>query len=171
MLLGILSDTHNQVLRTRIAVSLLRDSGAEAIIHCGDLAIPEIVAACSVLPFYFVFGNWDADNVPALRTAAEETGATCLGWGDSVVLDGKRVGVVHGHMRTDLHRAMESKPHYLLSGHSHIPSDHYEGETRRINPGALYRAEAYTVALLDLATGGVEFMTLPREAESPSVNI
>ena len=66
MLLGILSDTHDQVATTRKAVELLRAEGAVALIHCGDLAGPEIVAICSVLPLWFVFGNWDADKVPAL---------------------------------------------------------------------------------------------------------
>ena len=161
MLLGILSDTHDQLARTRRAVSLLRESGAEVLIHCGDLAIPEIVAACAVLPTYFVLGNWDADNVPALRKAAAENGAVCLGWGDTVVLDGKRIGVVHGHMRIDVRRVLATRPDYLLSGHSHIPSDQYEGDVRRINPGALHEADQFTVALLDLANDSVQFLTVP----------
>jgi putative phosphoesterase len=161
MLLGILSDTHDQLVRTRLAVSLLRESGAEVLIHCGDLAKPEIVAACAVLPTYFVLGNWDADNVPALRKAAEESGAVCLGWGDTIILDGKRIGVVHGHMRIDVRRVMATKPHYLLSGHSHIAIDHYDGDVRRINPGALYDADQFTVAVLDLENDSVQFLSVP----------
>ncbi len=60
MRLGILSDTHNELARTRMAVQLLCDEGAEALVHCGDLSSPPIVAACAVLPFWFVFGNHDA---------------------------------------------------------------------------------------------------------------
>jgi putative phosphoesterase len=74
MRLGILSDTHDELARTRMAVQLLRDEGAEAMIHCGDLATPPIVTACAVLPCWFVFGNHDADNVPALRQAAADSG-------------------------------------------------------------------------------------------------
>ena len=43
MLLGILSDTHNQVDRTRQALNLLRAEGAEALIHAGDLNSEPIV--------------------------------------------------------------------------------------------------------------------------------
>ncbi len=107
---------------------------------------------------YFVLGNWDADNVPALRKAAEENGAICLGWGDTVVLDGKRIGVTHGHMRIDVRRVIATKPDYLLSGHSHIPSDQRDGNIHRINPGALHEADQFTVALLDLATDNVQFL-------------
>lgn len=68
MLIGIVSDTHNHLERTVVAVELLRSEGAEALIHCGDLTGPEVVALCGKIPAYFVFGNND-DNLPALRKA------------------------------------------------------------------------------------------------------
>jgi putative phosphoesterase len=157
MRIGILSDTHDRLDRTRYAVELLRTSGAEVLIHCGDITGPEVVAACAVLPCYFTFGNNDADNVPALRSAIAEAGAVCLGWGDEVTLAGKRVAVTHGHMHADVRRLLAAAPDYLLSGHSHFASDRRDGPTRRINPGALYRAGEYTVALLDLASDRVTF--------------
>ena len=43
MLIGILSDTHDQVVRTRRAVSILTHAGAAALVHCGDLTTPEVV--------------------------------------------------------------------------------------------------------------------------------
>src|SRR5688500_15748097 len=79
MRLGILADTHDELARTQLAVRLLREAGAEALVHCGDLAGPPIVEALAVLPCWFVFGNHDADNVPALRRAAAEFGPVCLG--------------------------------------------------------------------------------------------
>jgi putative phosphoesterase len=162
MRLGILSDTHDRLKRTRRAVELLRAEGAEALIHCGDLTRPEIVPVCAVLPCWFVFGNNDADDVPALRQAMAEAGAVCLEWGGEVTLAGKRIGVVHGHMHTDVRRLLAARPDYLLSGHSHIPGDRRDGPTRRINPGALHRAAEFTVALLDLAKDELRFLTVTR---------
>jgi putative phosphoesterase len=162
MRLGILSDTHDRLARTQRAVELLRAEGAEVLIHCGDLTGPQVVAACAALPAYFVFGNNDADNVPRLRRAMSETDAVCLGWGGEVTLAGKRVAVVHGHLHTDVRRLFTASPDYLLSGHSHSPRDQRHGTIRRINPGALYRASEYTVALLDLETDEVRFLTVPR---------
>ena len=62
MLIGIISDTHDQVLRTKTAVSVLAAHGAQALIHCGDLTIAEVVYECSIQPAYFVFGNCDFDR-------------------------------------------------------------------------------------------------------------
>ncbi len=135
MLIGILSDTHNHSERTQIAVHLLRAEGAEVLVHCGDLASPGIVAECSVLPFYFVFGNHDADRVCELQWAADLHGATCLGWGGEFAAAQKRIAVVHGHLTMDLRPLLDTQPDYLLSGHSHVPCDWHEGPTRRINPG------------------------------------
>ena len=78
----------------------MRAGGAEALVHCGDITGPEIVAACAGLPCYFVFGNNDADNIPALQQATAAAGAVPLGWGDVITLAGKRVAVTHGHMCT-----------------------------------------------------------------------
>lgn len=162
MLLGIISDTHNDLARTRQAVAQLRAAGAEALVHCGDLASPPIVAECAALPFWFVLGNHDCDSVPALRLAATEHGATCLGWGGVVELAGRRIAVAHGHLTTDVDRVLVDRPDYFLFGHTHAPSDDVIDGTRRINPGALFRAERFTAALLDLSTGRLEFMELAR---------
>jgi len=158
MRIGILSDTHDELTRTQMAIELLRSLGAEAIIHCGDLFSAEIVEACAVLPCWFVFGNHDCDVVPALRKAAKDHGAVCLGWGGVIELAGKRVGVVHGHLRTDLRRVLAEQPEYLFSGHVHEPSDAWHDGVRRINPGALFRAETFTVALLDLVSGQLQML-------------
>ena len=167
MRLGVLSDTHDQLTRVRRAVHLLRAAGAEALVHCGDLTGPEVVAACAELPCYFAFGNHDADVVAELRQAIDRAGGVCLGWGGEVTLAGKRVAVTHGHMRSDVRRVMGARPDYLLSGHSHVRRDWREGATRRLNPGALHEADEYTVALLDLAADEVRFLTLPEEGGPP----
>lgn len=161
MRLGILSDTHNQLDRTRVAVQLLRDHGAEALIHCGDVTTPPIVEICSVLPLWFVFGNNDADEVPPLREAAAAHGATCLEWGGVITLHGKRVAVTHGHLRTEVRKLLAERPNYLLSGHSHIASDSTAESVRRINPGALHRARVYTVALLELESDELKCLSVP----------
>ena len=160
MLIGILSDTHDEICRTRDAVRLLRAKGADAIVHCGDIYGPEIIAECAVLPLYFAFGNRDCDLAHILQDAASEHGATCLGWGGEFTVGQTRIAVVHGHLTMDLRPLLDAKPDYLFSGHSHIPGDWYDGVTRRINPGALAEADEYSVALLDLAMAAVRFFPI-----------
>src|SRR4051812_22773529 len=123
MRLGILSDTHDELARTQLAIHMLRDVGAEALIHCGDLASPPIVEALAVLPAWFALGNHDADMVPALQAAAIKFGPICLGWGKVVELGGRRIGVTHGHMTSDVKRVLAEHPDFLLSGHTHFPSE------------------------------------------------
>ncbi len=162
MKLGILSDTHNQLDRTRRAVALLREAGAEVLVHCGDIIDIEIVTACSLLPCYYVFGNNDSYNVTDLRTTIEETGGTCLMWSGELNLDGKRIGITHGHFPTDVRNLMAAAPDYLLTGHSHSAHDERVGSVRRINPGALHRAAAFSVAILDLVADELTFLSIPR---------
>lgn len=162
MIIGILADTHDQLSRTKFAVRCLLDAGAKALFHCGDLSSPEIVAACCELPFYFTFGNHDADSVPHLQKAALEFGAKCLGWGGEIQIASKRIALVHGHLTFDLKPLLKAEPDYLFSGHSHIAGDWMEGKTRRINPGALHRADEYSVALLNLTNDELRYLKIPK---------
>ena len=158
MILGIISDTHDRLTRTKVAVAMLLDAGAEAIVHCGDLNTPPILEACAVTPCWFVFGNNDDDSIPELHEAARELGAVCLEWGGVFDLGGRRIGVTHGHMRSDVHKLFKQAPDYLLTGHSHIAGQEKHGRIVRINPGALHRAAVHTVATLDLQSGGVHWL-------------
>lgn len=161
MQLGILSDTHNEFKRTERAVETLIEKGADCIVHCGDLSDPEIIEICSRLPFYFVFGNHDSDMAGRLQETADKCGTNCLGWGGEFVLDGKKIAVAHGHLTMDLKPLIEGKPDYLLTGHSHQKHDFLLGTFRRINPGALHRATSFTVAILDLSSNQLNFITIP----------
>ena len=63
------------------------------------------------------------------------------------------MGVAHGHMSTDVRRVLAEQPEFLLSGHSHFHCDAVVGSVRRINPGALHRADEFTVVVLELESG------------------
>jgi putative phosphoesterase len=144
--------------RTKQAIQLLNAAGADVLIHCGDLASPPIVQELAALPSWFVFGNHDSDMVPVLQQAASEFGPVCLGWGGIVQLGGRRIGVVHGHMTTDVRRVLAEQPDLVLSGHSHYPSDVVRDSVRRINPGALHASDEFTVAVLELASGQLQVL-------------
>jgi putative phosphoesterase len=159
MKIGILSDTHDEVERTSRAVAALVGAGAEALVHCGDLTVPEVVLECGGLPSYFVFGNNDFDRDGLLRAMAL-VGGRSLGRGGEVVLDGRRIAVTHGDSAGEMRRLLAADPDYFLFGHSHRTADERRGATRWINPGALYRANPWTVALLDLQVDFLEFLTI-----------
>jgi putative phosphoesterase len=165
MLLGILSDTHDRVARTAAALTMLRDAGAEAIVHCGDFTSPQIVELLAELlagsPSYVVFGNNDSGRLRELEQAAANVGAMSLGPGDIVTLAGRTIAITHGHLAAETRRLLALEPDYLLTGHSHRRHDLREGRTRRINPGALHRTRTFTVALLNLASDEIRFLLVP----------
>ncbi len=160
MQLGILSDTHDQVARTHAAVQLLVESGAEVLIHCGDITIPDVVYQLAPLPSYFVFGNCDFE-LSELRDAIRTIGGTCLERGGLIDLGGHRLAVTHGDSEKELALLEAQGPEYLFSGHTHAALDILRGPTRCINPGALHRASKWTVALLDVPTGRLDTLTIP----------
>jgi len=163
MILGVISDTHDHKKRTKVAVEMLQDAGAEAIIHCGDLNTSPILEICSVLPCWFVFGNnEDDDELAELRSAATTLGAICLEFGGVVELGDKRIAVTHGHVSSELRNLLLAHPHFLLTGHSHIPGEENHGRTRCINPGALHRAVDHTVATIDLSTDVVNWLRVAK---------
>lgn len=162
MRVGVLSDTHEQLERTRRALEALRAAGCAALVHCGDFTSVAMVTACAGVGLPFVFGNNDADETPALERAAVEAGAVCLGWSGEVELGGRRVAVAHGHMRDDVRRLLAAGPDYLLTGHSHAAHDFDAGGVRRLNPGALHRADVFTVGVLDTETGAWRLVEVGR---------
>ncbi len=67
--------------------------------------------------------------------------------------------VYHGTIPGNLDAAIKSNKYdYILTGHTHVKRDEPIGKTRVINPGALFGAHLYTIALLDIANDGVEFI-------------
>ncbi|WP_165226481.1 metallophosphoesterase family protein [Aquisphaera insulae] len=159
MLIGLLSDTHDQVERTRDAVRELKELGVMALIHCGDLTTADVVDACAGVPGYFVFGNCDYDR-RGLEVAIAAIGGTCLGDGDLITLAGRRIAVTHGHLDTQVGRLLDLKPEFFFYGHTHRREDAMKGPTRWINPGALHRANPWTMATLDLATDRLDVLTI-----------
>lgn len=165
MKIGILSDTHDQVERTRIAVAMLKARDAEVLIHCGDITTPEVVYECGLIPSYFVFGNCDYDR-RLLLDAMGVIGGKFLGGGDVITLGGRKLAVTHGDSERELMRLELAQPDYLFSGHTHHQSDEQTGSIRRINPGALHRASFWSVALLDLNTDELEVLRIGRPQQN-----
>ena len=76
MIIGIISDTHNDMEMTRRAVDIFRERGVDMVIHAGDITSPKMLQLFSGLDARFVLGNEDldvlasAESLPTLATAA-----------------------------------------------------------------------------------------------------
>jgi len=160
MKIGILSDTHDHAAAAAAGVRILRQAGAEGLIHCGDVGSPSILDELAGQPAAFVWGNTDDDRL-ALQRYARHLGIECFGaWGE-LQWGGKRIAVLHGDdvkLRQKL--LSDQEWDYVLQGHTHMKTDQRFGRTRLVNPGALYRAATRTVALLDTQTDQLDFLTV-----------
>jgi putative phosphoesterase len=160
VLVGILSDTHDRVEATHVAVALLRGGGAEFFIHCGDVGSELVLDALAGLPSAFVFGNCDWDRRGIERYAAQ-IHVSCLGQSGELDLGGKIFFVTHGDDARALKQGLDSQRFdYVLHGHTHVRRDERIGKTRVINPGALHRAKEKTVAIVDTARDALTFLTV-----------
>ena len=64
MLVGIMSDTHDDIVQTKKAVSKFNREGVEQVLHAGDFISPFMIDTLKELtaPLTGVFGNNDGDR-------------------------------------------------------------------------------------------------------------
>jgi len=156
-MIGILSDTHGKVPQARAAAALFDQLGVSLIIHCGDVGGLEVFSEFVGRPFRFVWGNTDH---PSGRLHADlktveikEPEQVPL----RIASSDRSIDVFHGH-ESQFHRVLDNpQADYILHGHTHVARDERIGSARIINPGALHRARAYTVATLDPVEDVVQF--------------
>ncbi len=165
MKIGLLSDTHDNARNTRAALDTFRARGIRTLIHCGDLTTPEIVRLFVGWDVYFVFGNMDRAQSTLIDTA-KAVGVRPPKQTQIVELDGASIAVTHGDRAAEMFRLQVSgKYAYLCHGHTHERRNEYHSGygIRIINPGALggNKPEERSIAILDLESGDVEFITFP----------
>ncbi|MCS7034497.1 MAG: YfcE family phosphodiesterase [Phycisphaerae bacterium] len=162
MLLGILSDSHNQLDITRLAIETLQRAGAEFFIHCGDVGEERVLDLLSGLPNAVVWGNNDFDR-QRLARYAQSISVNVHDPVARLTLAGRHLLVTHGDDPRLIESAVRDRSaDYILFGHSHIPSDQRRNGVRLINPGALHRARPKTVATLDLLRDELRHIELKR---------
>lgn len=165
MRIGILSDSHGHIEITARAVELLLDQGAEILLHLGDFETEAIIDELVGHPARIVFGNCDWD-LKGLSSYARHVGVTVDHPLGIIEADEKRIAFTHGHLRDSMEKAIHEEVDYLLHGHTHELRDERFGPTRIINPGALFRARRYTVAILDPTQDVLEIHEITKPAPS-----
>lgn len=150
MLVGVLSDTHGHQPFARQAVRMFDSFGVDRLIHCGDIGSPEIVEICGQWPADYVWGNVD-DHRQELEAAIGRMGQTCHGWLAVLELAGLRIAVLHGHDTRLLQQTIDEGAHQLVChGHTHVRRLERVGSTLVLNPGAVYRANPRSIAVVRL---------------------
>jgi uncharacterized protein len=150
MRIGVISDTHGHTTNTLAAVRMLELLDVEAVLHAGDIGSPTIPKLLAAWPTHFVLGNCDHDG-DELRAAIEQAGLTCHGRFGDFALDGRRIALMHSDDAGLFRRVCTSGEYDLVCyGHTHSAEQHREGKTLILNPGALYRANPHSLAIVEL---------------------
>jgi len=150
MRLGIISDTHGHVDLSRPAVRMLESLEVDAVLHCGDIGSIAVVELFAAWPTHFVFGNCD-DGSEAFATAIRRAGQTCHGMFGDLEFEGVRVALLHSHDRQRFRQAIDSGDYGLVCyGHTHVAAIDRHGDTLVVNPGAIYRADPHSIAVVEM---------------------
>ncbi|MGC9071854.1 MAG: metallophosphoesterase [Acidilobus sp.] len=157
-MIGVVSDSHDDLQSTRRAADYMRRAGVEAVIHLGDFIAPftlrELARGVGV-PIEGVLGNNDGE-IELMLQAAREYNARVESWPRIVQMGGRRLLLMHGRGSADLtvevaHALAESgRFEGVLYGHTHKEELTYVRGVLILNPGPLSSAiGGPSLALLD----------------------
>jgi putative phosphoesterase len=154
MLIGIMSDTHDNLPQVEKAVKYLNDQKAGLVLHAGDyvagFVIPKFKALnCKLVG---VFGNNDGDHELLKKRFSETGNCTIHDQFAKIEIEGYRIALLHG-TQTELLNAIVESGYFdaVIHGHTHNRSIEKKDKTLVINPGELcgYLTGNPSLALLD----------------------
>ena len=154
MLIGLISDTHDNLPMVEKAVKRLNEEKVELVLHAGDYVAPFVIPKFKALncKLIGVFGNNDGDH-ELLRTRFSETeNCAVRGRFAEIDVDGFKIALLHGD-ETELLNALINHGNFdaVVHGHSHANVARKSDKTIVVNPGETcgYLTGKATIALLD----------------------
>lgn len=164
MLVGIISDTHDNLPLIDEVITRLNRNGAQLVLHAGDYVSPFVPPHFKALKAKLigVFGNNCAER-ELLRKHFSEIGAEVKSFFVEIMVDGFKVGMLHGHEEALLNSLINSGTYdALIYGHSHKAEVRTIKETLVINPGEVcgYLSGKPTYALLDVERRKAKIMRI-----------
>jgi|AntDeeMinimDraft_4_1070355.scaffolds.fasta_scaffold00172_17 hypothetical protein len=163
MIVGVISDTHDNVSAVDSAVSIFEERGVETVIHCGDVIAPPVVPHFEGLEVHAVLGNNDGE-LDGLESAFRRlgNGSELHGRFVELEIDGTVFAVLHGENLDDVEAHAESGEYeYVCYGHHHVAEEREVDGTTVLNPGAHFPTvpdEQHSIAIVDTDSGDVEFV-------------
>lgn len=165
MLIGLISDTHDNLPQIEKAVKYLNNVKVSLVLHAGDYCAPFTIAKLKALncKLIGVFGNNDGDHELLKKRFNETTNCEIHDRFSQVDVDGYKIALLHGD-EPELLFALIGSQHFnaIVHGHSHNKGIENRGKTLLINPGELcgYLTGKSTIAILDTEKNEAEIIEL-----------
>jgi len=154
MIIGAISDTHDNLPQIEKAVKYLNAQKVNLVLHAGDYVAGFVIPKFKQLncKLVGVFGNNDGDHELLKKRFSETTNCTIHDRFATVEVEDYRIALLHGE-QTELLNAIINSGYFnaVIHGHSHNKSTEKKDKTLAINPGELcgYLTGKSTLALLD----------------------
>jgi putative phosphoesterase len=154
MLIGLISDTHDNLPMVEKAVKRLNEEKVELVLHAGDYVAPFVIPKFTALNCRLigVFGNNDGDHELLRKRFSETSNCEVRGRFAEVDVDGFKIALLHGD-ETELLNALINHGVFdaVVHGHSHAQVSRNNGKTLVVNPGEVcgYLTGKPSIGLLD----------------------
>ncbi len=154
MLIGLMSDTHDNLPAVEKAVKRLNDEKVELVLHAGDYVAPFVIAKFKALncKLIGVFGNNDGDHELLKKRFSETTNCEVRGRFAEVDAAGFKIALFHGD-EPELLNALTSRECFdaVVYGHAHVIVARKNGGMLVVSPGEVcgYLTDKSTIAVLD----------------------
>lgn len=154
--IGLISDTHDNLDRVRLAVKVFNQQQVERVVHCGDIVAQFVLNEFKPLnmPLLIVLGNCDGDRL-ALKKRAGELRFTVFYTQAELMVAGKKLCITHQPIMP------VPRCDFYIHGHTH--QVRYEpGNPVIVNPGEAggWLTGQSTIAVLNTDTRQVDFYQL-----------
>ena len=154
MLIGVISDTHDNLPMIEKAIEKLNEENVALVLHAGDYVSPFVIPKFKALnaKLIGVFGNNDGDHEFLKKRFSECPNCEIRGRFAEIDAEGFKIALLHGD-EADLLEALINCEGFdaVVCGHVHATDLRRKGKTLIVNSGEVcgYLTGKCTLALLD----------------------
>ncbi len=163
MILGVISDTHDNVPAIKNSLTVFESLDVDTILHCGDYIAPPTLPFFDGFELHGVLGNNDGE-LDGLELFFDDLGNESHLHGRYATLefDGLTVRLLHGDQGRDtvIDEAESGAYDVVCYGHFHETDEQTINDTIVVNPGGHFPTvpdEHRCVVTIDTATATIEF--------------
>jgi putative phosphoesterase len=154
MLIGLISDTHDNLSQIEKAINYLNIAGVQLVLHAGDYCSLFAITKFKALncKFIGVLGNNDGDQEQLEKHCKETQNCEIHGRFTQINIEGYKIALLHSDEPGLLLATIYSKNfNAVIYGHTHTKNIEQRENILIINPGELcgYITGKSTLALLD----------------------